>query len=118
MKIYQLGSVTLTATIISNCGNTSITLNKNIAVGFAPVKDSSVATTSCNGTYQTWMEYAVPVANATQWHWTKTVTPPNDIYIASPNSSSTAVDVSGGGTITLTYTDVCGNVKTDGATIL
>ncbi|HEV8082294.1 MAG TPA: T9SS type A sorting domain-containing protein [Chitinophagaceae bacterium] len=112
-----VGAVTLTATINPGCGLPT-TISKIVDVGFAPVKDSSVQTSSCSGTYQTWAEYAVPVANATQWLWTKGYVPPgSDIYIDNPNSSNTFVDVSGGGTIKLTYTDVCGNVMTDGATI-
>lgn len=37
--------------------------------------------------------------------------------INNPNSSTTFVDVSGGGTLNLTYTDACGNNLSDGVTI-
>jgi hypothetical protein len=114
---FAVGSVTITANITYHPGVTG-QLSLSVACGFAPVKDSSVATSSCSGTYQTWGEYAVPVSHATSWQWTKDYVPPgSDIFIYNPSSSSTFVDVSGGGTIKLTYTDVCGNVKIDGATI-
>jgi len=45
------------------------------------------------------------------------LSPGSDIYIDNPNSSFTFINVSGGGTIRLTYTDLCGVTRTDGVTV-
>jgi len=52
------------------------------------------------------------------WNWTVGyLSSGSQIYIDNPNSSSTFVDVSSGGTLNLTYTDACGNNLSDGVTI-
>ncbi|MEO8823910.1 MAG: M4 family metallopeptidase [Ginsengibacter sp.] len=113
----SIGSVILYATITTACG-TQISISKNIAVGFAPVTLTSSPTGSCNGSYQTWSLSGTPAINANNWHWTVDYLGSNsDIYISQPYASSTFADVKGGGTIKLTYTDVCGNNESDGVTV-
>jgi hypothetical protein len=112
------GLIALNASVIDACGNTSILLTKNISVGFAPITLNSTQTGSCNGLYQTWALSANPAVNASNWHWSVDYLGSNaDIYIYQPNASSTFADVKGGGTIKLTYTDVCGNNKSNSATV-
>jgi len=113
----SVSPATLTATIDPGCGML-VTINKNVSVGFAPITVSSTPTGACSGTYETWFESATPSVNATNYLWTVDYLGNNsDINIISPNTSSTNVDVSGGGALKLTYTDICGNNKFDGATI-
>jgi hypothetical protein len=114
----SVGVVTLTATISNACGSTSLVLNKNVSVGFAPITLSSTPTGSCSGAYETWYESVNPYTNGSNWHWTVDYLGNNsDIYINNPYTSSTYVDVKGGGTLKLTYTDVCGNNDSDGVTL-
>lgn len=113
----SLGIVTLTAIINPGCGLPT-TVSRNITVGYAPMSISSVNTGYCNGTYDSWTESDTPAVNGTSWLWTVDFLGYNsDIYIAHPTFSSTDVDVSGGGTLKLYYTDICGNNMTDGVTI-
>lgn len=74
----------------------------------------------CNGTTQEWL---LEVSNAniagTNWHWVVDhLQPGASIYVNSPYSATTYVDINGGGAaLTLHYTDMCGNDRIDGATV-
>ncbi|MGI8583764.1 MAG: T9SS type A sorting domain-containing protein [Chitinophagaceae bacterium] len=110
------GTVTLTANITSNCGNFTVTRG-NIVVG-APSVSISSRSGYCSGTYQTWFLSAEPTSYGTNWQWyVDYLSEGSDIYIDNPNSPFTNVDVSGFGTVRLTYTDLCGAVRTDGVTV-
>ncbi|MEO8406466.1 MAG: trypsin-like peptidase domain-containing protein [Chitinophagaceae bacterium] len=112
-KVYD-GYVTITATVAGCNGNATAT--KVVMLG-APV---SIATSlnGCNGDYQYWNMNAGPVGNATNWSWTVDYLGTNSqITIFNPSSPSTMVSVKGGGTVRLTYTNICGIAKQDGITV-
>ena len=112
------GSVYIYANMYGSLGCSTTLSTGNIPVGItrATVKDS--ATPSCSGTYQTWVLSAVPSNFGTNWNWTIGYLGTNSqIYIYNPTSSTTFADVSGGGSVNLTYTDACGNNFSDGGTI-
>lgn len=108
-KISQ-GNATLTATLTSSCGNT--TISKNIST--QPVIDSfSVVDEGCYNGYESWSLSAYPnMPNATNWQWTVD-NPNSDIYLDNPNSQSTNADVPGGkgGGVSVTYKDACGETS-------
>jgi hypothetical protein len=88
----------------SNCSEQSISITSSL--------------NGCNGTYQTWYLSANPTSNGSNWQWTVDyLSPGSDIYIDNPNSPFTYVDVSGGGVVRLTYTDLCGATRQDGVTV-
>src|SRR5665213_2788787 len=100
----------------STCTTTPSTIS--IPVGITRATLNASATPSCNGSIQTWVLSAVPGNFGSNWDWTVGYLGTNSqIYILSPYSSTTNVDVSGGGTVNLTYTDACGNPLSDGATV-
>ena len=105
------GSITLNATVTSPCGY--LVTPKSITVG-APQISISKQQGSCSsgGTYQTWLLKVDQPSYGTNWNWTD-YDPNNHKYIYSPNSSSTYVDLyANGGTVLLTYTDLCGAIQT------
>jgi hypothetical protein len=110
------GTITLTASITSAaCGSRQF--SKVINVGAPGANISTTRNSYCNGTYQTWTLSAAP-ANGTNWVWSINYLVTNSqIVIFNPYSSSTMVDVSGGGAVRLNYTDLCGVAKTDGVTV-
>jgi len=105
------GSINLSATVTSACGSTIVTIP--VGVGTPPTVTSISATMSgaCrNGGYQDWYLQATPSnPNATNWRWTVDNPSSGYYYIQNPNSASTFVTVSGGGGVSVTYTDPCGN---------
>jgi len=102
------------ASIIGTCGSYSVK-NSLTQPGFTAI---NTQTTACNGTYQGWSLNAVPnVTYATNWQWTVDNPAALQCYFSSPNQPSTNADVSGGGGVTVTYTDSCGGVHKDGVTI-
>jgi len=112
------GTITLSASISAACGTTPPPLSQNITVGAPTVSISGSPTSFCSGTYQTWSLSANPSSGGSNWYWyVSYLSAGSDIYIANPNSSSTFADVSGGGTISLSYTDLCGTTKKDGVTV-
>jgi Zn-dependent metalloprotease len=112
------GSVYIYANMTGSSGCSTTLSTVSIPVGITRATLNASATPSCNGTYQTWNLSAVPSNFGTNWNWTVGYLGTNSqIYILSPNSSTTNVDVSGGGTVNLTYTDACGNNLSDGVTI-
>lgn len=109
------GNETVTAVLTNSCGQQR-TYQLPITSG-SPVTVSGNPTGSCNGSYQTWYLSATPSTNGTNWNWYVSYLGVNaDIYIHNPTASSTYVDVSGGGIVSLTYTDACG-VPQDGGGI-
>ena len=102
------------ASIIGTCGS-YIVKNLLIQPGFTGI---NVQMTACNGTVQSWILDAIPnIKNATNWHWTVDNPASLNCYFSSPNQSNTYADVSGGGGVTVTFTDSCGGVHKDGVTI-
>ncbi len=106
------GIVTLYAVLMNSCG-LSTTVSKVLNVG-APV--TIIPTIQvCDGGSRNWFLSAGPVTNMTSWYWT--VSSGSGITIYSPSSPSTLVGVTGGGSVQLTYTDICGISKSDGITV-
>jgi len=117
-KVTQ-GFVTLTATITGGNGGylTPSTLNINTYPALSSL--SATMSGACANDYQTW--YLAPIPNmqgATNWHWTVDNPASGTYNIFSPYSQNTYVSVSGGGGVSVTYTDACGETShTDGVTI-
>ena len=108
--------VTLTATYDIPCISGSTT-SKVVYVGSAPVSVTS-AQGGCNFGYQSWTLQAGPAANATNWSWSVDYVPAgSDIYLSGSIGPSTYADVKGGGTVKVTYKDVCNNNGSNGVTI-
>lgn len=99
--------------------NRTVVVTKDISiVPTPPVTLSSSRNPNCNGGYQSWYLSADPTSNGTNWHWYVDYVSPNSrIDIISPYSSSTRVDVKGGGVVKLSYKDLCGVEKNDGVTV-
>lgn len=111
------GTITLTATITSICSANPVVINRTITIGGAGVSLLS-SQGNCNGTVKTWSLSTTPPSNGSNWQWTVDFLGTNSsIYIYNPNAPSTYVDVTGGGTVKLTYTDLCGTTRTDGVTV-
>jgi hypothetical protein len=88
-----------------------------VTAGALPISMTSTAGT-CSGNTQTWSLVMNPAAYGNNWNWTVGYLGNNSsIYILSPQSSSTFVDVTGGGTVALTYKDICGGSHNDGVTV-
>lgn len=112
------GSVYFSAFIHGVYGCTTTLSNTTIPVGVTPININSSQTPSCNGSFQTWVLSAVPSNFGSNWNWTVGSLGTNSqIYIYSPCSPNTNVNVSGGGTVNLTYTDACGNNLSNGITV-
>jgi hypothetical protein len=114
-KVLQ-GPVTLTATITSSCNLPPVT--KTINIG-GPQLSISSNTNGCNGSYQIWNLVNNTPNNGTNWNWTVSYlsTPSSQINIYTPSLPSTYVSVTGGGTVSLSYTDLCGAAQTTGVTV-
>jgi len=112
-KVTQ-GFVTLTATI-----NGSVTVTMNISTYPSLTSLSATMSGTCSNGYQTWYLAPTPnMAGATNWHWTVDNPSSGTYIIQSPNSQNTYVTVSGGGGVSVTYTDLCGETShKDGVTI-
>ncbi|EJL74346.1 S8 family peptidase [Chryseobacterium populi] len=107
--------VTLTATISKACKSTAV--SKLIYVGSAPVNLTS-AQGGCNNGFQTWTLTAGPSANATNWSWSVDyLSPGSSINLSSSIGPATYAEVKGGGTVKVTYTDVCGTTGSNGMTV-
>ncbi|WP_298390315.1 T9SS type A sorting domain-containing protein, partial [Hydrotalea sp.] len=113
-KISQ-GNTTLTATINGNPAETAA-LNVSTIPLISSI--SAIMNGSCNNGIQTWYVNATPnMTGATNWNWTVD-NPTSGIYIYSPNSPNTYMDVSKGGGVSVTYTDACGETsQKNGVTI-
>lgn len=111
-----IGMVILYASIATGCE--TINISKNIYVGEAIISVKDSATPSCNGSTQTWSLSVNPSSWGSNWYWTVSYLGTNaQIYIYSPTSSTTLADVTGGGQVSLSYTDACGNNHSTGVTI-
>ena len=90
------------------------TLNLTLLTG-APAVNVTSTQGSCYGSARTWFLDATPNSGNSNWNWYIDHLGNNaSIYIYSPNSSSTRLDVTGGGVVNLHYTDVCGVARTAG----
>jgi len=106
------GTVTLTATVTSFCGVNNI--SKQVVIGGQPTITSInyYQNGPCYGGSQTWYLQATPSsAGATNWHWYVDNFSSGTFYIQSPNSQNTYITVRGGGGVSVTYTDQCGNTS-------
>ena len=110
------GIITLSANILSSCGNVIIT-KQNIVIGAPVITNIAYSMNGgCNGTYQTWSLAATANIAVSSWLWTVDNPGSGGWYIYNPNSPTTFVDVSGGGGISVTATNSCGTSKS-GVTI-
>lgn len=116
-----VGSTTLAAQITVTeadgevCGTAYPQLQ--VIAGALPISMTSTAGT-CSGKTQTWSLAMNPSGYGNNWNWTVGSLGTNaSIYILSPGSSSTLVDVVGGGTVNLTYNDICGGSHNTGVTV-
>jgi hypothetical protein len=111
-KVTQ-GFPTLTATV------NGVPVNYNITTYPTCSSIASSMSGACSGGYQTWYVSATAnMAGATNWHWTVDNPASGTYNIFSPNSQSTYISVSGGGGVSVTYTDLCGETShKDGVTI-
>jgi Secretion system C-terminal sorting domain len=111
------GSITLSANVSNSCTNLNTTITKNITVGSPPISISS-STNGCNGVYQIWNLVNNTPNNGTNWNWTVSYLGTNSqITIYTPSSPSTTLSVKGGGTVKLSYIDLCGTLRTSGVTV-
>ncbi len=109
------GTVTLTATVTSACGDSQFP--KVISVGAPALSITTSQSPTCNNGYKTYTLTAAS-GSGSNWLWSVGYLGTNSqILIFNPNSPSTMVDVKGGGTVKLNYTDLCGAAKTDGITV-
>jgi len=108
------GNVVISATI-TGCG-TPVSLTMPVSIGPPVVNISYSMSGSCVNGYQTWSLNATSSSTVSSWLWTVDNPSSGSWYIHYPNSPSTMVDVSGGGGISVTASNICGNTKT-GVTI-
>ncbi|MEO6917119.1 MAG: hypothetical protein ABI151_17115 [Chitinophagaceae bacterium] len=106
--------VTLTASVTTPNG--VVNLTRQVVVGVPIINLSSSQSGSCYNGYQSWLLNASSPSSATSWNWTVDNPSSGSWYIASPYSSSTYVDVAGGGGVSVEATNVCGTKK-NGVTI-
>lgn len=106
-KNYE-GNETVTAVLTNSCGQQR-TYQLAITAG-APITITSTQTSSCNGTYQTWIESADPSNNGSSWLWALDhyIQSGSNVYIDQPGAHSTFVDISGSAVLKLTFIDACG----------
>jgi hypothetical protein len=104
------GNVTIRATI-GGCG-TSVSLTMPVSVGPPVLSISYSMSGSCVNGYQTWSLNATSSGPVSSWLWTVDNPSSGSWYIHNPSSPSTLVDVSGGGGISVTATNTCGNTRT------
>jgi len=110
------GPEIVTALLTNACGQTS-TRTLPISVG-GPAVGINATPGSCNGHTQTWTLSANPSSYGSNWLWTVGyVGTGSSIYIYSPTSPTTFVDVVGGGAVNLAYKDLCNAPGTDGVTV-
>jgi pimeloyl-ACP methyl ester carboxylesterase len=103
-------------TLTNGCGATRV-IRIPITVG-APQLSISSSTNGCNGSFQIWNLVNNTPNNGTNWLWTVSYLGTNSqINIYTPSSPSTFVSVIGGGTVSLSYTDLCGVAQTTGITV-
>lgn len=87
-------------------------------MGGPPININYNISPTCSGTYQTWALTVVPSTNGTNWNWTVgSINPGGNIIIYNSNSSTPLVNVSGGGSVRVNYTDLCGVAQLNGITV-
>ncbi len=117
------GSIsTVTATIKTDCldasGNNILeSITQTLTrPGFSSFANSP--TGACSNGYQNWtLSPVATVAYTTNWQWTVDNPQTLNCSFSSPNSQNTNAYVSGGGGVTVTYTDQCGYKHSTGTTI-
>jgi serine protease len=84
---------------------------RNLTVG-SSASISAMQSGECHDGKMTWLLTATPNSTPnSNWQWT--VDDPNSgtYYISNPNSPSTSVTVQGGGYVSVSYTDACGQTS-------
>jgi len=73
----------------------------------------------CSGSAQLWtLNAKANIANATNWLWTvDNPNPLSQFYIYSQGSPQTFINVTGGGGVSVSYTDPCGYIHKSGVTL-
>jgi lysyl endopeptidase len=108
-------TMTITASFTAPAGCPS-SVSRTVSIN-APVTLSS-SINGCSNGFQVWQLSASPTSNGSNWNWSVSFTGTNSqINIQSPSSPSTQVNVKGGGTVRLNYTDACGVARQDGITV-
>jgi Subtilase family/Secretion system C-terminal sorting domain len=117
-KLAQ-GTINLSALVTNGCGvNQNFTASKTVAIGGPVVGITYSPSGTCHGSVQTWSLASNPSSNGSNWNWTVGVLGNNSsIHIYSPTSPTTLADVTGGGTVNLSYTDLCGLREQNGVTL-
>lgn len=104
------GDATITAVLTRACG--SLTISRNISTQ-PKVTYIDATDQGCYSGFESWYLSATPnMSNATNWEWKVDNPNPNwPIYIDNPNSQYTHVEVHGGGGVSVTYQDACGETS-------
>jgi len=133
------GSATLSCTV---CNTTTVTAVSRSAVvlyatfsnacgaipGLSPlqtvvqVKQNPLTETnvqgSCFGSQQQWTLSLAPGSQGSNYNWYVSYLGTNSsIYIYNGNTAQATANVTGGGTVSVTYTDICGAQESNGATV-
>jgi hypothetical protein len=115
VKAVGNGVETATVIVTNSCGQQA-TYILSVSVGSPIISIAYSMNGGCNGTYQTWSLAASSPNPVSTWLWTVDNPNSGSWYIYHPTFASTFVDVSGGGGISVTATNVCGSSK-QGVTI-
>jgi hypothetical protein len=103
--------------ISTPCSSVPKTSRANFTVG-SPLTIAASQTGGCSGVYQMWNLSANPFVNGSNYQWTVSYLGTNSqITIYSPTSATTNVNVKGGGTVKLSYTDACGVIRNTSVTV-
>jgi subtilisin family serine protease len=119
VRAVSQGTVGLTATFSNACGTLSdVELGENIQIKQNPLYETNTEGVTCNGSTRTWTLALSPGSEGTNYNWYVSYLGNNsEIYIYNGSTSEATVDVVGGGTVSVTYTDICGSPETNGATV-
>jgi len=113
----NIGSTSISADLTGTSGCKTSLSTGMIPVGQTPV-NFTIVKPWCSGNTERWNITTTPLSYGSNWHWTVDYLGANSqINISSPYSASTNVDVTGGGTIKLTYTNACGAIETNSLTV-
>lgn len=125
MQVISSTSTSITVKAITGGSTGTITATftngeqvvKSITVGAPTIYASGAPYGSCNGSTQTWSLTASP-ASGSNWNWQAVPSNGSTINIRNGYTPNAYADVTGGGTITLSYTDICGiNQNIGGPTV-
>jgi bacillolysin len=103
----------------ANYPGNNISGEASTAINFgAPPLSITSSRNGCNGSYRIWNIVNNTPNNGTNWYWTVGYLGSNSqITIFSPSSPSTMLSVKGGGTVNLSYIDLCGVTRMSGITV-